>query len=670
VTFPLVPHHAQRARRGLVEAEGAYDHEGDRISHRRLSDNGPEQMGSLYQGYGTHYVDLWCGSPPQRQTVIVDTGSSQTAFPCGDCRDCGSPDYHVGKVFEEAISESFESFDCDGCSQRSTCNTDNDRCEIEQYYSEGSSWTAYEARDTCFIGGFHNTALLEDNGGTEDINPGHAPAFGFPLRFGCQTKVTGLFKTQLADGILGMCDGKQAFWHQMYRAHKIKQKQFSLCYTRPDHASREGTEAGAITLGGSDSRLHKNPMVYSTIVGTSTDSGKKSGYYDVYVREMYLRDGSGGTGVTSTDENAVVVKLHNSREMNEEGGVIVDSGTTDTYLSKLIKKTFRIGYKRLAGIQYHHDKLTLNEDELAAMPTLLLQLAGDEELNQAVADEYGRGDPNNVPGLTGDFDSDHPLDVLIAVPASHYMEVLKDGRYMNRIYDTEEEGSVLGANVMMGHDVLFDASHKRIGWAESSCDYNGLVTSHGYESALGDVSVETEEEVEEEEEEEEEQEDLKETFDEENTEEEITIEEENIEGVEDENSFLAEDDSLEDDEYEEENGLFTTKISKKPRPATSEDSSYNFDIPMEDIKQKVVDNPGIVGGGVLLMLVLSCCCGLFTFWCCCSSKRKKKRSRRMRQQRRELEMKGKASYKDDLSDHSDSESDTDEEAEYGQSKNV
>ena len=161
MTFPLVPHHAQRARRGLVEAEGAYDHEGDRISHRRLSDNGPEQMGSLYQGYGTHYVDLWCGSPPQRQTVIVDTGSSQTAFPCGDCRDCGSPDYHVGKVFEEAISESFESFDCDGCSQRSTCNTDNDRCEIEQYYSEGSSWTAYEARDTCFIGGFHNTALLE-----------------------------------------------------------------------------------------------------------------------------------------------------------------------------------------------------------------------------------------------------------------------------------------------------------------------------------------------------------------------------------------------------------------------------------------------------------------------------------------------------------------------------
>ena len=37
----------------------------------------------LSQGYGTHYVHLWVGSPtPQRQSVIVDTGSHFTAFPC------------------------------------------------------------------------------------------------------------------------------------------------------------------------------------------------------------------------------------------------------------------------------------------------------------------------------------------------------------------------------------------------------------------------------------------------------------------------------------------------------------------------------------------------------------------------------------------------------------
>ena len=32
-----------------------------------------QQVAALFQGYGTHYADLWCGTPPQRQTVIVDT---------------------------------------------------------------------------------------------------------------------------------------------------------------------------------------------------------------------------------------------------------------------------------------------------------------------------------------------------------------------------------------------------------------------------------------------------------------------------------------------------------------------------------------------------------------------------------------------------------------------
>jgi len=36
----------------------------------------------LFQGMGTHYADVWVGTPPQRQSVIIDTGSSSTAFPC------------------------------------------------------------------------------------------------------------------------------------------------------------------------------------------------------------------------------------------------------------------------------------------------------------------------------------------------------------------------------------------------------------------------------------------------------------------------------------------------------------------------------------------------------------------------------------------------------------
>jgi len=463
ISFPLIPHHVHRRRLGLSDEEVFAeeldeDERRNRQRRRRTVENtSNEIMGGLYMGYGTHYVDLWCGSPPQRQTVIVDTGSSQTAFPCSDCQDCGSPKYHAGKLFDESKSSTFLAYDCENCSQRSVCNSKTDRCEIEQYYSEGSSWTAYEAMDSCYIGGYHNTAISTDNGNPDDIDPGHAPAFALDTRLGCQTEVTGLFKTQLADGILGMCDSKQAFWHQMYRAHKIREKQFSLCYTRPPHALREGSEAGAVTIGGTDIRLHdKTPMVYTTTVGTSSEKDKsdRTGYYDIHVREMYLRDGSGGESVKSTDASATIVKIVGAGAINDEGGVIVDSGTTDTYFSNIIKKQLRGSWEKLAGMDWNHDHLNLNPDEVSRLPTLLVQFAGDVEMNKEVADKYGGGSPSNIPGLAGNLDLNHPYDVVVAIPPSHYMEHLSDGTVTNRLYDTETDGSVLGANAIVGHDVM------------------------------------------------------------------------------------------------------------------------------------------------------------------------------------------------------------------------
>ena len=112
-TLPLLPRHAlqHRQRRELIDSrkpiprhlrENAEDemyhaphHQRKRIypvmtpdgnvvdaRNRHLADEGSTyyETGALYQGYGTHYLDLWVGTPPQRQTVIVDTGSSITAL--------------------------------------------------------------------------------------------------------------------------------------------------------------------------------------------------------------------------------------------------------------------------------------------------------------------------------------------------------------------------------------------------------------------------------------------------------------------------------------------------------------------------------------------------------------------------------------------------------------
>lgn len=484
VSIPLIPHRVQKKRRQL-ELSYAYNTTTttslrvERPTHyyrRHLGNDDlldpdaakAQQVAGLYQGYGTHYADLWCGTPPQRQTVIVDTGSGVTAFPCLECTSCGVPDYHIDALFDQTKSSTYHELTCQEC-LRGSCN--GGKCSISMSYQEGSSWSAKEVSDICYVGGFHDRPVNKDTGKkkNDDMDPFHAPSFAFNMKFGCQTRLTGLFKTQLADGIMGMDVASASFWWQMYDAGKISSKAFSLCFSRQDDVERQGTEAGAMSMGGTDERLHNTPMVYSA----TQDS---TGFYVVHVRKVYLREGGGGKSAISTDPNLKVMPLAIDETTLNSGRVIVDSGTTDTYFSSRLAKPFKEAFKTLTGKDYDHATYKFTENELANMPTILFQLAGDEDMNQKV---LSRSSGSPVVGLAGDLDQAHPLDVIVAIPPEHYYEFDSevDG-YVARFYVDEGSGGVLGANAMMGHDVYFDIENYRVGWAESTCNYTALVMDY------------------------------------------------------------------------------------------------------------------------------------------------------------------------------------------------
>eukprot|EP00980_Cylindrotheca_fusiformis_P003712 scaffold822_cov130-Cylindrotheca_fusiformis.AAC.7 len=473
ISYPLIPHSVEQARRQLYSSDSNNNH-GRRLNrHRRALSDDPDQLSALFQGYGTHYVDLWCGSPTaQRQTVIVDTGSGVTAFPCSTCVDCGAPDYHIDALFQEDQSNTYQIVTCSGSqdcmSHISSCRKDH--CVISQGYSEDSQYQAAEAIDRCYIGGPHEQPLdllserTNNDSATkkEAIDPTRASQLAFDLDFGCQTVVWNLFRTQLADGILGMNNGSGPFWKQMSQAGKLSQEQFALCFSRQPTAERKGTEAGAMTLGGVDTRLHTTPMVYTTKALGRGD------YWNVKIRNMYFRrDGAVPT----------FVELTESQSNAAYQDAIVDSGTTDTFLSKTIQTAFVQQFEAWTGRQYENKAWSLTSEELNSFPTVVFQLESTQEDNPRI-------DPESTPGLTGPtVDPENPYDVLVAVPPSHYMEYdPSTNKYTPRIYFTDPKlFHILGANTMMGHDILFDAVNSRIGWAESDCDYIGLLSTNGYD---------------------------------------------------------------------------------------------------------------------------------------------------------------------------------------------
>ncbi len=619
--MPLIPHHVQKQRRiqqlqqerGLRVEEDAFD-----SSFRRR--NEAQVVGALYHGYGTHYADVWVGTPPQRQTVIVDTGSSLTAFPCSGCNDCGAPNYHIDNYFTFEDSDTFHKTPCGEC-QRGTCigaGSSNEQCKISMSYQEGSSWYAFEAKDVSYVGGPHTVALLSDTG-SEDIDPRYAKHFAFPMTFGCQYKLTGLFKTQLADGIMGMENAKTSFWKQMYSAGKMGNEQkFSLCFSRPHQAARDGTEAGAMTFGGTETRLHKTDMVY-----TSQANGK-SGFFAVKIRKMYLRHGDGGESAKSSNPSAKVINLQISENDLNQGGVIVDSGTTDTYFTRRISQAFRSAFADLSGIEFSHTALPLTAEEVANYPTILFQLYGDEVSNAAI-----HSDPNQVDGLVGDIDPEHPLDVLFAIPPSHYMEQDSSGKYMSRFYDTENSGSVLGANAIMGHDVLFDADNLRIGWAESDCDYNKLIIEGGYKDVL-DGAAYTDDAT------------GSDTTDQRSGDSSDT-------GDSDTNMETIKPTTT-DDALPSGDGT-KPEVQKKDHPS-SENNHHDDQSPVDDLKKAVdgladaCDTLSCRAGfivGIILSLVLGCCCGR----CFCGSRHVKTSYELAELELSDTSFRDKGSYSDD-----------------------
>ena len=78
-----------------------------------------------------YFVDLYIGEPPQKQSLIIDTGSHLTAIPCLPyCESCGK---HLNKYYDMRLSNRSKIINCkeDTCKNlwAGSCGTD-DQCSF------------------------------------------------------------------------------------------------------------------------------------------------------------------------------------------------------------------------------------------------------------------------------------------------------------------------------------------------------------------------------------------------------------------------------------------------------------------------------------------------------------------------------------------------------------
>ena len=369
----------------------------------------PTSVSALKTEGGTHYTELFVGSPPQRRGLIIDTGSHFMAFPCSGCSDCGLE--HENDYFNVDYSASSNVLDCDQCEELKSFCGDNNMCYLKQSYVEGSSWTAIQVEDVVWLGAsseFSSFEIMEN----DFVN----------YVFGCQVAETGLFKKQAADGILGLAMHENGFVQHLVNENVISHKMFSLCLSKVGGQVAWGGMNGSGGVSGDETQTQFTHLLQG-----------EHGHFAVTVERLRLNN----IGVWTSEDADVEEAISG---FNKGKGTIFDSGTTDTYFPVALSKNFRAVWRQQVGSEFDNKTRKFASKELARLPTITLVLRGGGEFK---------------------------------IEPAHYLEsdLYSDSRKTIRIYLDEPEGAVIGANALFGKNVLFDEENRRIGWHQADCEF-------------------------------------------------------------------------------------------------------------------------------------------------------------------------------------------------------
>ncbi|CAN4115339.1 unnamed protein product [Withania somnifera] len=251
---------------------------------------------TIHAGNGEFLMQISIGSPSESYNAIMDTGSDLIWTQCKPCKECFD---QSTPIFDPSKSSTFEKISCSNklCEALPMSSCGDSNCEYMYTYGDYSSTEGFLASETFTFG---QVSIPK-------------------VAFGCGNDNEGSGFSQGA-GLVGLGRGPLSLVSQLHMSR------FSYCLTS---INEDADSTSSTLLLGSIARDDYSNIITTPLVKNPT---QPSFYY------LSLQ------GISVGDTQLPIKKSTFSLNKDGTGGMIIDSGTTITYLEEsafsLLKKEF------------------------------------------------------------------------------------------------------------------------------------------------------------------------------------------------------------------------------------------------------------------------------------------------------------------------------------------
>ncbi|KAF5799561.1 putative nepenthesin [Helianthus annuus] len=401
----------------------------DGLRHRRIlqqQDGNPDVVDFRVQGtydpyrVGLYYTKVQLGSPPKDYYVQIDTGSDVLWVSCTPCNGCPtSSGLQIPMDFYDPSSSSTSSViscsdqRCSQASRSSDSGCNNKQCSYNFQYGDGSGTSGYYVSDYMHL----NTIGLDSATSNSSAN----------VVFGCSTSQSGdLTKTDRAvEGIFGFGQNGLSIISQL-SSQGIAPDSFSHCLVG------SGSGGGILIIG----QILDPDMVFTPLVQSQP-------HYNVNLQSI------------SVNGQTLPIDPSTFAISDNQGGTIIDSGTTLAYLAEAAYTPFvdAITQSVSQSVQPLISKgnrcYLITSSVSSIFPTVSLNFAGGASMHL------------------------RPQDYLLQQNSVNGAEVWCIG-----FQTISNQGiTILGDLVLKDKIIVYDLGGQRIGWADYDCSTSVNVSS-------------------------------------------------------------------------------------------------------------------------------------------------------------------------------------------------